>query len=127
MKSRLLRRTLVADAAISGMTGLLSAAAANPLGELLGVPVPLLRYAGVSLLPFAVLLVVLATREALPAVAVRIVIAANLLWAIDSILLLFTGWIEPSALGYAFIIAQAAIVALFAEIQHAGLRAATAS
>jgi hypothetical protein len=127
MKSRLLRRTLVADAAISGVTGLLLAAAATPLGDLLGVPVALLRYAGVSLIPFAVLLVVLATRESLPAIAVRIVIAANVLWAIDSILLLFTGWIEPSALGYAFIIAQAAIVALFAEIQHAGLRAATAS
>jgi hypothetical protein len=61
----------------------------------------------------------------LPRVAVRVVIAANALWAIDSILLLFTGWVEPSALGYAFIIAQAAIVALLAEIQHVGLTAAT--
>jgi hypothetical protein len=118
----LLRRTLVADAIISGTTGLVMVAAAGFLSTLLGVPEPLLRYAGISLLPFAILLVALAARGQLPHTAVRIVIIANVLWAVDSIALLFTGWVDPSALGYAFIVVQAIIVAVFAEVQYMGLK-----
>jgi len=122
---RLLRRTLIADAVISGTTGLLMFLGAATLATLLGVPLALLRYAGLILLPFAILLVVLATRERVPRGAVRAVIAANILWAIDSVLLLFTGWVEPSAFGYAFIIFQAVVVVVFAEIQFVGLKQAT--
>jgi hypothetical protein len=123
----LLRRTLLADAGLSGLTGLLMIAAAGPLSALLGVPAALLLYAGISLLPFAALLVVLATRDTIAPWAVRAVIAANVLWAIDSIVLLFTGWVEPSVFGYAFIVAQAIIVGVVAEIQYVGLKGLTPS
>ncbi|WP_437693715.1 hypothetical protein [Sorangium sp. So ce176] len=43
---------------------------------------------------------------------------------IDSVLLLALGWVEPKALGYAFVAAQALVVALFAEAQVLGLRRA---
>jgi hypothetical protein len=55
------------------------------------------------------------------------VIIANALWAIDSILILLIGWVEPNVLGYAFIIAQALIVAVFAEAQYVGLRKSVAT
>ena len=124
-RSVLLRRVLLADAIISGATGIAMMLGAGTLASLLGVPEPLLRWAGASLIPFAAFVGVLAARESLAAGAVRAVIVANVLWAVDSVLLLFTGWVEPSVLGYAFIIGQAVIVAALAEIQHIGLRSAT--
>lgn len=117
-----LRRALYADAAISGATGLLMMLGAGLLQDILGVPDSLLYYAGLSLLPFAALLVYLATRESLARPVIWAVIVYNALWAIDSILLLFTGWVAPTALGYAFISAQAVVVAIFAELQYLGLR-----
>ncbi|MDQ3806299.1 MAG: hypothetical protein M3416_21030 [Acidobacteriota bacterium] len=120
--SPFLRRVLLADAATSGASGLLMTLGSGPLGDLLGVPPPLLRYAGLSLLPFAALVAYLATRERLPRPAVWAVIALNALWAADSILLLVGGWVGPTALGYAFIVAQALVVAAFAEAQYIGLR-----
>src|SRR5258706_2218977 len=51
--STLLRRVLYADAAISGLSGLVMALDAAPLENLLAVPRDLLRTAGISLLPWA--------------------------------------------------------------------------
>jgi hypothetical protein len=50
------------------------------------------------------------------------VIACNALWAVDSVALLLTGRIAPTAWGHAFVVAQALIVAGFAWLQHLGLR-----
>jgi hypothetical protein len=61
-----LRRILFVDAGISGVTGVLMLAAARPLAQWLGLPELLLRYAGFSLLPFAALVLYLATRDILP-------------------------------------------------------------
>jgi hypothetical protein len=120
--SQLLRRALIADAVITGATGLALLAAAGQLAALFGLPDQLLRYAGVSLLPFAAFVGVLAMRENIAHAAVRIVIVANALWVVDSLLLLLTGWVAPSILGYTFVIGQALIVAAFAELQYAGLK-----
>ena len=118
----LLRRALLADGAVSGATGLLLALAAGPLGDLLDLSTLLLRLTGVSLLPYAAALLYVATREAIDRSAVWVVIGLNLLWAVASIALLLTGWVEPSGLGYAFVIAQALVVAAFADLQYLGLR-----
>jgi hypothetical protein len=120
--SPFLRRALLADALISGATGLLMLIGANVLASLLGLPEALLRYAGLVLLPYAALVAYVATREQLRRWAVWAVIVANAIWAVDSIILLLSGWLTPNALGYAFIIFQALIVAAFAEIQYFGLR-----
>jgi hypothetical protein len=116
------RRMLVADAAITGATGVLMLAGAPLLHPWLGVPAPLLRYAGASLLPFAAAVAYLSSRESLPRAGVWAVILANALWSIDSVALLFTGWIAPTALGYAFVLFQAVVVCAFAELQYVGLR-----
>jgi hypothetical protein len=64
----------------------------------------------------------LAKREVFQSTVALAVIATNAAWVLASILLLVSGWIEPTVLGYAFVIAQALVVALFAEVQYLGLR-----
>ncbi|WP_437961192.1 hypothetical protein WME76_17205 [Sorangium sp. So ce119] len=119
-----LRRALLADAIVSGATGLLMLAGAAPLAGVVGLPEALLRWSGASLLPFAAIVAWLGTRERPARAAVLAVVVANALWVIDSVLLLALGWVEPTALGYAFVAAQALVVALFAEAQALGLRRA---
>jgi hypothetical protein len=120
--SSLLRLALLADAAVSGVTGLAMVIGAGYADTLLGVPAALLRYAGLSLLPFALLVVFVATRERVSRPAAWAIVAYNALWAVDSFALMVSGWIAPSALGYAFIAFQAIVVAIFAELQYMALR-----
>ena len=119
-QSTLLQKALVADAVITGVTGVAMFLGAGFLASLFGLPDALLRYAGLSLIPFAAFVAVMATRGQVSRVAVRAIIIANALWVVDSFLLLLTGWVQPSLLGYAFVIGQAVIVAGFAEVQHMG-------
>jgi len=95
---------------------------APALAAILGLPAELLREAGWVLLPFAAFVGFLALRQQVSRPGVWIVIALNALWVIDSVLLLVAGSVEPNALGYAFVIAQALIVGVFAELEYFGLR-----
>jgi hypothetical protein len=123
--SSFLRRILLLDALASGGTGLLMALFAVPLQDWLGVPAPLLRYAGWCLVPFAGLLVLLARSQDLAPGAVVAVIVLNALWVVGSVVVLLAGVIQPSALGYAFVLGQAVAVALLAEMETIGLRKAS--
>ena len=126
--STFLRRVLFADAATCVAAGLLLMLGSGLLERLLGLPAELSRYAGVSLLPFAALLVYLASRENLSPPSVWAVIVLNALWTAESFLLLLTGWVAPTEPGYAFVVAQALGVAGFAGLEYFGLRkAATAA
>jgi hypothetical protein len=120
--STFLRWVLFADAATCVATGLLLTLGSGSLGEHLGLPAGLLRYSGISLFPFAALLVYLATRETLSSPVVWTVIVLNALWAIDSILLLLTGWVAPTEIGRTFVVAQALGVAMFAILEYFGLK-----
>jgi hypothetical protein len=51
-----------------------------------------------------------------------VVVAGNLVWVGASILAVVAGWWSPTTLGTVFVVAQAAAVALFAELQLTGLR-----
>jgi hypothetical protein len=117
-----LQRSLFADALISGLSGLVMLLGAGALAALLGVPETLMRYAGVILLPFAATVLYWSRPENISPSRVWTVISLNLAWAAGSVLLLIAGWIEPTALGLAFVIFQAIVVAIFAELQYAGLR-----
>jgi hypothetical protein len=126
--SAFLRRALVADAVVSGAAGLLMAAGAEPLHELLRVPVQLIHVAGLVLLPYALVLARLSRHRLLRAPAVGAVIATNVLWALASVLVVvLAGSQHPSALGYAFVVGQALVVAAFAALQFLGLRRAAAA
>ena len=120
--SPFLRRVLLADAVVSGITGLLFFVGAGLMAEWLQLPETLLIPAGLFLLPYAALVAYIATRLSPPRWAIWAIIIANGLWALDSLILLWSGWVTPNPLGIAFVIAQAVIVAGFAELQLIGLR-----
>jgi hypothetical protein len=120
--SRFLRWVLIADAATCFATGFVLVFGFSFLPELLGLPGGLLRYAGISLFPFVMFLVYLASRASLSEPAVWSVILLNALWTLDSFLLFVTGWVNPTLLGYAFVTAQAIGVALFASLEYIGLK-----
>jgi hypothetical protein len=117
-----LRRVLLLDAVASGAMGVALLALAALLAPLLDLPTALLRETGIVLIPFAALVGYLASRERPSRFGVWVVIVANAIWTIDSIALLFTDWIAPNAFGYAFIIGQAVVVGIFAELEYIGLR-----
>jgi hypothetical protein len=98
-------------------------AGAGVVGPLLGISESLLRYAGIILVPFAAGVYSLSTRPVSRG-AVLAVIVLNGLWVAGSVALLAAGGIAPTALGTAFVVAQAVVVAIFAELQYAGLRRA---
>lgn len=125
--STFLRRVLLADAATCGVTGLLMTLGAGQVEQFFGLPAELSRYAGISLLPFAGFLVYLAMRRNLSPSVVWAVILLNALWTIDSFLLLLTGWVAPTELGYAFIVAQALGVTVFAGLEYVGLKKSAAA
>ncbi|PZG54148.1 hypothetical protein C1I98_04755 [Spongiactinospora gelatinilytica] len=121
-RAPLLRRVLRADAVLTGGFAVLLAVAAALLAGLTGLPEPLLRWAGIGLLPVTAFITFLAIRPTPPRAAVWTLIAVNALWTVDSVALLFTGWIDPNPLGVAFVVAQAVLVGIFAELQYLGLR-----
>jgi hypothetical protein len=123
--SALLRKALLADAVLSGLTGLLLVLAPGPLATPLGLPVGLLRWSGIILVPFAAFVAWLRAQERIQRPLVFAVVACNALWALDSVLLLFTGWIEPTLPGEVFVAGQAIAVALLAELEFVGLRRST--
>jgi hypothetical protein len=122
--SPFLRRVLSLDALASGATGVLLAVGAGPLEGLLGLSPALTRPAGIFLIAYAAAVAWLASRPAFPRALIWTVIVGNSLWVIESLSLLVTGWVHPTGLGYAFVVAQAVVVALLAELQFIGLRRA---
>lgn len=118
----LLRNALLVDAIATGATGLLMAATASLLAPLLGLHENLIFYAGLLLIPFAGFVYLTANGQPISRKAAMAIVILNALWVIDSIALLASGWIEPTALGYVFVAGQALIGGLFAELQYVGLR-----
>jgi hypothetical protein len=125
--SPLLRQALLSDAVTTIACALLMLFGAGFLDPLLGLPANLLRTAGFILVPYAAWVAYLGTREGVQRVLVWAVVAVNALWTLDSILLLVSGWVAPTPAGYAFVIAQAAVVALYAELQAMGLKRSAAA
>src|SRR5689334_9588314 len=124
--SRLLRRALAVDAALSGLSGFLMIIDAAPLNIVLGLPTELLRGVGLALLPWAAVNGWLATRRSVMRRAVWAVIGLNALWTLDCLGLLVSGLVAPTGLGTAFVIVQAVVVLALAEAQWLGLRRSVA-
>jgi hypothetical protein len=121
----MLRMALMGDAAMSAVASLLMIGGAGILSEFLELPQTLLSYAGLVIIPYVILLGILAKRAALPSAMVWAVISVNILWSLASALLLVAGWVLPNAYGYAFVIVQAVAVLAFAEFQYFALRQAS--
>jgi hypothetical protein len=120
--SPLLRQALVADATTSAAFGLMMLIGAGSLSGIFGLPEMLLRIAGLVLLPYAAFIGWLGLREQIQKPIAWAVVLGNALWVVDSLLLLVSGWVSPTSAGYAFVIAQALVVLMYAEFQIVGLR-----
>jgi hypothetical protein len=112
------------DAALSGLTALALMADAQPLAAWTGLPAGLLQAIGLALVPWAALLAWLASRAAVPAVAIGSVIALNFVWTLDCALAAFGVVGSPSNLGIAVLAVQAAGTVVLAELEWVGLRRA---
>jgi hypothetical protein len=126
-RGRLLWRSLLLDAVASGALGVLLVAAGPALDDLLGIPVAVLVAIGLVLVAYTALPWMIGARRHLPTPASWAVVAGNLLWVAASVLVVVAGWWSPTAAGTAFVVAQAAAVALFASLQFLGLRASRAT
>jgi hypothetical protein len=123
----LLATVLKIDAVVSGANGLAYLVAADVLDSPLGISGGLLRSLGVTLLVFAGAVYHVGTRRPIPTKPVRLVIAANAVWAADSLLAVGAGWLTPTAAGALWVVAQAVVVAAFAALQRRALTASAAS
>ena len=118
----LLRLALKLDAAASGALGVLALAAGPLLDDLLDAPLALLWPTGLFLVAYAAAIWTAASRPAVSRPAARSVVMLNLLWVVASVVTVVAGWFSLNGLGTAFVLAQAAAVALFAGLQFLGLR-----
>lgn len=123
--SNFLRYVLFADAATCTVSGIAMAFGTSLLAPLTGLPVSILFYAGIGLFPFVGLLIFLASRREVSPAAIWTVIVINVLWTLDSFLLLASGWVEPTMFGYVFVVFQAVGVGAFAALEYLGLRKAS--
>lgn len=119
--SLFLRRVLQLDAAATGATGLLLLGGTSMLQSLLNLPAQLMIYSGVFCVGWAILLGLASMKQELSRGFVWSVIVGNVAWVIGSVAILVSGYVSPTWLGYAFVIAQALAVDLFATLQFFGL------
>ena len=120
----LLRFALTLDGVATGANGVLYLAGAPLLDGWLGLPTEMLMAVGAFLIAYAALVLRLATRPAMPRAAVVAVIAANVLWAVDSLIALALDWFTPTTAGQVLIAVQAVLVAGLAALQYVGLKQA---
>jgi hypothetical protein len=123
----LLRAALLIDAIASGLTAALLVAGADALRDWLGLPVALMREAGVVLVFYVAFVVLVATRTQIAAGAVWTVIVCNALWTMASFAILKAGLIAPTTPGTAFVIGQALAVLALGALQLVALRRPQAS
>lgn len=121
-----LRKVLLADAVVSGAAGLAMIGGADFTHGPLGLPSPLLFWAGVALVPFVTMLALIVRAGKAPSALIAGIIVTNFAWVAGSLFVAFGPAFAPTLLGQAFVVAQAAIVVVFAELQIIGLRRASA-
>ena len=127
VRSPFLRTVLAVDAALSGLSGAVLALDTGMLAGPLGLSPDLMRPVGIFLIGYAALLAWLAARPALPRKAVWALVALNVVWAVESVMLLALRWAEPTGLGLGLVLAQAAAVLLVADLYYLALRRSRAA
>ena len=117
-----LKIALRLDAVVTAANGAAYLTLAGPVGDVLELSPSLLRTAGAFLLAFACVVWLAGTRDRPSRPLVAAIIAANAVWAVDSVVAAAAGWGSPSTTGTVWIVLQALVVAGFAGLQLAGLR-----
>lgn len=120
---RFLSRVMWVDAASCAATGALQLGFTDALARLTGLPGTLLLGTGLFLLAYAAAAAAMARRATPPRTLIGLVAVGNFGWAAACAALLASGLFAVTALGTAWVIAQAVTVVLLAEAQWMGLRA----
>ncbi len=124
--STFLRRVLMLDAASCLAMGLVLVLGGSELVHLSGIDAAIVRGAGLGLLPVGLFMLWLGSRQYAWAGFVYLVIAGNLLWTVESLVLVFTTrGITP--LGAAFVLGQAGAVAVLTVLEWMGARSSRAA
>ena len=117
-----LRLALSTDAAATGAMGLAFTVASAGIAALTALPPGLVQAAGLFLLAYAAILAWLATRGAVPRVMMWLLVAGNLIWAVECAAQPLLGFVAPNGWGIALLAVQAVAVAAFAELYIIALR-----
>lgn len=120
---KFLPRLLLIDGLATGATALMLILGAEMLAPVLQLPAGLLRIGGAICAPFALWVLMLSRRVAVPHGAMAAVVAINFAWVAASAWVAFGPTWQPAAFGVAFVCAQALAVLVFAELGWMGLRA----
>jgi hypothetical protein len=118
--SNALQNVLLLDAATCVGAGALMAFGSNFVASLTALPAPLLFWAGLILFPIAALIAYAGLQAAPPRPLVWLIVLGNIGWVAASLGVF--AFIAPNALGYVFILAQAAAVAVLALLEHSALQ-----
>ena len=116
------RLALKIDAVVTGANGAAYLAAAEILDSPLGLPAGMLRAVGAFLLVFALAVWAIGTRPVLRPALVTAVIAANVVWVVESLALVAFDWFSPATAGIVWAVLQALVVGGFAALQASALR-----
>jgi hypothetical protein len=121
-RASLLRRAIQADGAFSVVSGLACLAGAGWLAAQLGVPAAAMYALGAVLIGYAVFLFALAAREPFSRRAVIAALTLDIVWVLDSIVLLASGWLALTTAGWWIVAVAALLVADFGALKYVGLR-----
>lgn len=111
-----LQNILLLDAATCVGAGALMAFGSKFVAGLTGIPAPLLYWAGLILFPVAALMIFAGLQSSPPRPIVWLIVLGNVGWVIASLGVF--AFIAPNSLGTIFILAQAAVVAVLAFLEH---------
>ena len=117
-----LQTILRIDAATCVLMGLLLCVASKTVAGLTAIPGAVLLVAGLLCLAAAGGIALIASCRTIPARAARAVVAGNALWVLASVLLPLSGTIAPNLLGWAFLLAQAGVVAALTILEYRAYR-----
>lgn len=117
-----LHNVLKVDALLSAATVVAMTLGAGVLASATGLPAAVLVLVGLALVPWVAFLLWVATRPAVPAGAVRAVIALNAAAAAGCALLAIGGGFGLTPLGVGFVAVNAVGALLLADLEYMGLR-----
>ena len=121
--SNLLRYAVRGDAILTAATGAICLADAQPLATFLGIQPPLaLQILGAVLVLYGAFLFYTVAQAQISRPIVIAAITLDLIWVIDSAILLVAGWLPLTSTGMWTIGLIAAAVAVVAELKFFGLR-----
>lgn len=121
---RLLRLALVLDGIATGATGLLFVALMSVLDSVFGVPATYLLEVGLFFIAYGVVVLWIGTRDEINGKAATAVAVVNLLWTVDSAVILAAGFLDLTTLGTLTVVGLAAVTAVFGAAQLTGVRRA---